>query len=178
MKSKIHQHHNLKTKAMCKKSILLVCFAFFTFSVSFSNEPNCNSKQTFKIALDTVIKGKSGIYLEYNLDYSNLKKPKNIDSINIYVTTSIELDNGKSGFFSNLLNTTEKLVTNSETLDPYSLYEKPAKTISYFIKYKDIDLENGEYKIVRNTKVYGKYANKLSFDCVKMNTYKKTINIQ
>lgn len=178
MKLKIHQHHILKTTAMCKKSILLVCFAFFTFSVSFSTEPNCNSKQTFKIALDTVIRGKSGIYLEYNLDYSNLKKPKNIDSINIYVTTNIELDNGKSGFFSNLLNTNEKLVTKSETLDPYSLYEKPAKTISYFIKYKELDLEDGEHKIVLNTKVYGKYANKLSFDCVKMNTYKKTINIQ
>ena len=178
MKLKIHQHHNLKTKAMRKKSILLVCFAFFTFSVSFSTEPNCNSKQTFKIALDTVIRGKSGIYLEYNLDYSNLKKPKNIDSINIYVTTSIELDNGKSGFFSNLLNTTEKLVTKSETLDPYSLYEKPAKTISYFIKYKELDLEDGEHKIVINTNVYGKYANKNSFPCMKMNMYRKTITIK
>ena len=163
---------------MRKKSILLIYLTFFTFSVSFSTEPNCNSVQTFKAVTDTVIKDKSGIYVEYNLDYSRIKKPKNIDSINIYVTTTIELDNGKDGFFSSILNTTEKLVTKSETLDPYSLYEKPAKTISYFIKYKDIELENGEHKIVINTKVYGKYANKLSFDCVKMNTYKKTINIQ
>ena len=178
MKSKIHKHNSLKTTATRKKSILLICLAFFMFSVSFSNEPNCNSKQTFKIALDTVIKGKSGIYLEYNLDYSNLKKPNNIDSINIYVTTNIELDNGKGGSFSNLLNTTEQLVTKSETLDPYSLYEKPAKTISYFIKYKELDLEDGEHKIVINTNVYGKYANKNSFPCMKMNMYRKTITIK
>ena len=177
MKSKIHKHNYIKTTAMRKKSILLFLLAFLTFSVSFSTEPNCDSKQTFKSVLDTLIKGKQGIYLEYTLDYSNLKKPKNIDSINIYVTTSIELDNGKSGFFSNLLNTTEKLVTKSENLDPYSLYEKPAKTISYFIKYNELDLEDGEHKILINTKVYGKYANKLSFDCVKMNSYNKTIII-
>lgn len=161
-----------------KKSILLVCIVFFTFSVSFSTETNCNSVQTFKAVTDTVIKGKSGIYVEYNLDYSKIERPKNIDSVNIYVTTSIELDNGKSGFFSSLLNTTEKLITKTEIIDPYSLYEKPAKNISYFIKYKELELEDGEHKIIINTKVYGKYANKLSFDCVKMNTYKERISIQ